>query len=38
MSAILVIGGFLVARTTWTWVGHAWDSATSAAREKGIAT
>jgi branched-chain amino acid transport system permease protein len=22
---------------TWTWVGHAWDGATSVAREKGIA-
>src|ERR1700681_4082548 len=37
MAAILLIGGFLVARRTWTWVGHAWDHATSAAREKGIA-
>jgi branched-chain amino acid transport system permease protein len=38
MSGILLFGGFLVARKTWTWVGYAWDSATSAAREKGIAT
>jgi branched-chain amino acid transport system permease protein len=38
MSVILLFGGFLVARKTWTRVGHAWDSATSAAREKGIAT
>ena len=37
MAAILLIGGFLVARKTWTWVGYAWDDATSAAREKGIA-
>ncbi len=37
MAAILLIGGFLVARRTWTWVGHAWDHATSTAREKGIA-
>jgi branched-chain amino acid transport system permease protein len=37
MSAILLFGGFWVARKTWTRVGHAWDSATSAAREKGIA-
>ena len=36
-SVILLIGGFLVARRTWTWVGHAWDSASSAARETGIA-
>jgi len=33
----LLIGGFLVARKTWSWVGHAWDNATSVAREKGIA-
>jgi branched-chain amino acid transport system permease protein len=37
MAAILLIGGFLVARKTWTWVGHAWDEATSTAREKGVA-
>jgi branched-chain amino acid transport system permease protein len=37
LAASLLIGGFLVARKTWTWVGHAWDGATSIAREKGIA-
>jgi branched-chain amino acid transport system permease protein len=37
MAAILLIGGFLLARRTWAWVGHAWDSATSVARQKGIA-
>jgi branched-chain amino acid transport system permease protein len=37
MAAILLVGGFLVARKTWTWVGHAWDDATSTAREKGVA-
>jgi branched-chain amino acid transport system permease protein len=37
MAVILLIGGFLVARKTWSWVGHAWDNATSVAREKGIA-
>jgi len=37
MAAILLIGGFLVARKTWGWVALAWDSATSATREKGIA-
>ncbi|MDB5610715.1 MAG: transporter permease [Bradyrhizobium sp.] len=36
-AAVLLIGGFLVARKTWTWIGHAWDDATGAAREKGIA-
>jgi branched-chain amino acid transport system permease protein len=37
LAAILLIGGFLVARKSWTWVGRAWDGAASAAREKGIA-
>jgi branched-chain amino acid transport system permease protein len=37
MAATLLIGGFLVARKTWTWVGYAWDDATSGAREKEIA-
>ena len=36
MSAVLLIGGFLVARRTWTRVRHAWDDATGAAREQGI--
>jgi branched-chain amino acid transport system permease protein len=35
MSGILLIGGYLVARKTWTMVGHAWDDATGGAREKG---
>ena len=37
LAAILLIGGFLVARKSWIWVGRAWDGAASAAREKGIA-
>jgi branched-chain amino acid transport system permease protein len=37
LAALLLIGGFLAARRTWTWVGHAWDDATSAARDKGFA-
>jgi branched-chain amino acid transport system permease protein len=37
MAAIFLIGGFLVARITWSRVGHAWDEATSAARERGMA-
>jgi branched-chain amino acid transport system permease protein len=37
MSAILIVGGFLAARKTWGWVGHAWDSAAGVAREKGVA-
>jgi branched-chain amino acid transport system permease protein len=37
VAAILLIGGFAVARITWRWVAHAWDDALSAARDKGIA-
>jgi branched-chain amino acid transport system permease protein len=37
MSVVLLVGGFLVARRTWTRVGQAWDSATSMARETGTA-
>ena len=37
MAAILLIAGFLMARRAWTLVRHAWDNATSVAREKGIA-
>jgi branched-chain amino acid transport system permease protein len=36
LAAILLIGGFLIARKTWTRVGQAWDGATSVAREKGM--
>jgi branched-chain amino acid transport system permease protein len=35
LAAVLLIGGFLVARKTWQWVAHAWDSAATIAREKG---
>jgi branched-chain amino acid transport system permease protein len=37
LAAVLLVGGFLVARKTWIWVGYAWDDATSGTREKGIA-
>jgi branched-chain amino acid transport system permease protein len=37
MAAILLIGGYLVARRTWTMVGHAWDDATSTVRAEEIA-
>jgi branched-chain amino acid transport system permease protein len=37
MATILLIGGYWVARKTWTRVGHAWDDATSGARDKGLA-
>jgi branched-chain amino acid transport system permease protein len=37
MAAILLIGGYLIARKIWRRIGHAWDNATSVAREKGIA-
>jgi branched-chain amino acid transport system permease protein len=36
LAAALVIGGFVVARRTWRWVGKAWDEALIAAREKGF--
>jgi branched-chain amino acid transport system permease protein len=36
-AAVLLVGGFLGARKTWTWVGQAWDDATGAARDKGMA-
>jgi len=37
LAAILLIGGFLLARMTWTLVGNAWEAAAGAAREKGMA-
>jgi branched-chain amino acid transport system permease protein len=36
-AAVLLIGGFLVARQTWTRVAQAWDDASGTARDKGIA-
>jgi branched-chain amino acid transport system permease protein len=36
-AAVLLVGGFLAARKTWTWVGQAWDEATGPARDKGMA-
>jgi branched-chain amino acid transport system permease protein len=35
LAAVLLIGGFLVARKTWQWVGHAWDDAATVARKAG---
>jgi branched-chain amino acid transport system permease protein len=29
LAAVLVIGGFVVARRTWRWVGKSWDEASS---------
>jgi branched-chain amino acid transport system permease protein len=37
IAAVLTIGGFWVARITWTRIAHAWDDALSDARQKGIA-
>jgi branched-chain amino acid transport system permease protein len=37
MAAILMVGGFWVARMSWYRVAQAWDDALSGAREKGIA-
>jgi branched-chain amino acid transport system permease protein len=36
-AAVLLVGGFGVARITWRRVAHAWDEALGAAREKGVA-
>ena len=36
LAVALMIGGFIVARRTWTWVVNAWDEALIAAREKGF--
>jgi branched-chain amino acid transport system permease protein len=36
-AAVLLIGGFWVARKTWARIGQAWDDATGTARDKGIA-
>jgi branched-chain amino acid transport system permease protein len=37
MAAVLMIGGFWVARMTWRRIAQAWDEALGAAREKGVA-
>ena len=37
VSAVLIIGGFLIARRTWARVGQSWDDASAAAREKAVA-
>jgi branched-chain amino acid transport system permease protein len=37
IAAILMVGGFWVARISWRRVAQAWDDALSGAREKGIA-
>jgi branched-chain amino acid transport system permease protein len=36
LAVALIIGGFVVARRTWRWVGNAWDEALIAACEKGF--
>jgi branched-chain amino acid transport system permease protein len=36
-SAILLCGGYLIARKTWAWVAQAWNEAAGIAREKGVA-
>jgi branched-chain amino acid transport system permease protein len=37
-AAVLLMGGFLLARKTWIRVGRTWADASSTARDKGIAT
>lgn len=36
LAAALIIVGYIVARKTWTHVAHSWDTAMTAAREKGF--
>jgi branched-chain amino acid transport system permease protein len=36
VAAILIIGGFLIARITWKRVAEAWDDALTTARAKGV--
>jgi len=36
MSAVLLVGGFLVARKSWGRVGEAWDKAGAVPREEDI--
>jgi branched-chain amino acid transport system permease protein len=37
VSAVLLVGGFFVARLTWKRVARAWDEASTAARETAVA-
>ncbi|QND70369.1 branched-chain amino acid ABC transporter permease [Tardiphaga robiniae] len=37
VAAVLLIGGFIIARKTWARVAGSWDDALTAAREKGVA-
>ena len=37
LAVVLLIGGFFIARRTWTRIAHAWDDALVVAREKGLA-
>jgi branched-chain amino acid transport system permease protein len=37
VSAVLIVGGFWLARKSWARVGLAWDDALTEARGKGIA-
>jgi branched-chain amino acid transport system permease protein len=35
VAAVLVVGGFLVARMTWRRIAEAWDRAATVARDRG---
>jgi len=37
IALVLIVGGFIIARKTWTRVAQAWDEALTAARAKGMA-
>ncbi|ABD89694.1 branched-chain amino acid ABC transporter permease [Rhodopseudomonas palustris] len=36
-AAVLIVGGFALARLSWRRVGHAWDEALTTARQNGVA-
>jgi len=36
-AVVLIVSGYLAARKTWSWAAHAWERASSEAREKGFA-
>lgn len=38
IALVLMIGGFFIARRTWSWLALAWDDALTAARDRGYHT
>ena len=35
IAAVLLVGGYLIARITWRWIAEAWDRAATVARDRG---